>query len=355
MEHFHISATGHSLNYLPEYIATRHGFFAEQNLNVTVTVPKPWDRVLDELNDQTPTANAALGGIWVPSMYRNRSTHYTTFAQLSNRCPLALVKRGSSAGWAFSNQNMAGRTVLLKSGNGASVGIYFKMLLREHGIEPESVRYVQDLEGPMLSELFQGGLGDFFVVDVISARAMARRDSNFSVAMEFCTDGGEIPWSVYYTKTTSMTPQVVDAQRRFCVALQKGMDWVQQHDAESFRDELAQIFPALPIDIVVDMVNVYRKCDMWTTTSVSRYGFDRWQKGISDGSLIEQPLDYDVMVQNGAGIAPQSKEQALNVDAQVQHGATKPQRESLGTGGLLESELKTGAGDHGHGKTVVVA
>jgi len=327
MEHFHISATGHSLNYLPEYIATRHGFFAEQNLNVTVSVPKPWDRVLDELNNQTPTANAALGGIWVPSMYRNRSTHYTTFAQLSNRCPLALVKRGSSTGWSFNAQHMAGCTVLLKSGNGASVGIYFKMLLREHGIEPESVRYVQDLEGPMLSELFQGGLGDFFVVDVIFARAMAARDANFSVAMEFCTEGGEIPWSVYYTKTTSITPQVVDAQRRFCVALQQGMDWVQQHDAESFRDELAEIFPALPIYIVVDMVNVYRKCEMWTSTQVSRYGFERWQKGIADGSLIQQALEYDVMVQNGAPTVHESKKQVSKTDEKIvqQHSTIKPQ------------------------------
>lgn len=350
MDHFHVSATGHSLNYLPEYIATRHGFFAEQNLNVTVTVPKPWDRVLDELEDRTPTANAALGGVWVPSMYRNRSKHYTTFAQISNRSPLALVKRGASAEWELNKHNMVGRTVLLKSGNGASVGIYFKMLLREHGIDAESVKYIQDLEGPMLSKLFEGGLGDFFVIDVISARALARRDPSFSVAMEFCTDGGEIPWSVYYTKTASMTAKVIDAQRRFCVALQKGIDWVIQHDAESFRDELAQIFSALPVDIVVDMVNVYRKCGMWTTTCVSRYGFERWQKGICDGSLIEQPLYYDDMVQNGV----ESEEQAPDIDAMGQRSAMQPQRKSRGAG-RWESELKSSAMHHEHGKTVVVA
>ena len=296
MDNFHVSATGHSLNYLPEYIAKRHGFFAEQGLNVTVTVPKPWDLVLHELNDRTPTANAALGGIWVPSMYRNRSTSYTVFAQVSNRSPLALVKRGSSKGFKLCKEEMVGRTVLLKSGNGASVGLSFKMLLREHGIDPNTMKFVQDLGGPMLSELFQGGLGDFFFVDAISARAMAKRDPGFSVAMEMITDGGEIPWSVYYTRTDALTPKVLDVQRRFCIALGKGMDWVLQHDAESFQDELAEIFPALPIDIVVDVTNVYRKNEMWTTPVVTRQGFDRWQKGIADGSLVEHSLTYETMV-----------------------------------------------------------
>jgi ABC-type nitrate/sulfonate/bicarbonate transport system substrate-binding protein len=70
MQPFNLTATGYNLNYLPEYIALRHGFFREQGLDVTVTIPTPWDGVLDALADKT--ADMALGGIWVPSMYRSR-------------------------------------------------------------------------------------------------------------------------------------------------------------------------------------------------------------------------------------------------------------------------------------------
>ena len=60
MQTFHISATGHSLNYLPEYVAVDQGFFEEEGLRVTAEVPSPWDRVLDDIG--TGKAQAALGG-----------------------------------------------------------------------------------------------------------------------------------------------------------------------------------------------------------------------------------------------------------------------------------------------------
>ncbi|KAI1370793.1 periplasmic binding protein-like II [Hypoxylon crocopeplum] len=292
---FHVAATGHSLNYLPEYIANRRGFFKEQGLEVTVSVPRPWDLVLDELADGT--ADAALGGIWVPSMYRNRVKEYTVFAQLSNRAPLALVTRGETDG--FKVADMAGRTVLMKSGNGASVGLFLKMLLRENGVDPKSVDYIQDLDGVMLGNLFQGGMGDYFFTDNVSARAMAKRNPEISVVMEMVTDGGDIPWSIYYHETATITPVVLDAQRRFCAALIKGVDWIMQHDAESFQDELAALFPAAPVDILVNLTNVYRRDGMWKSPSVSHHGFERWQRGIADGRLVKEPLPYETVVNSG--------------------------------------------------------
>ncbi|CAK7224518.1 hypothetical protein SCUCBS95973_005544 [Sporothrix curviconia] len=304
---FHIAATGHSLNYLPQYIADRRGFFQEQGLALSVSVPSPWDNVLEELADGT--AAAALGGIWVPSMYRHTATSYTTFAQLANRCPLALVQRGPAPAAAdkstFQLADVVGKTVLLKSGNGASVGLYFKMLLREQGIDPAAVHFVQDLAGPMLSTLFQGGMGDYFLIDVVSARVMAAKNPGVSVVLEMATagGGGDIPWSVYYCETASIAlPGVADAQRRFCLALEKGMQYVLQHDAETYKADLAALFPAVPVALLVEMANIYRANKMWTSSAVSRHGFERWQQGIADGCLTKQPLPYEEMVANGIAV-----------------------------------------------------
>ena len=297
LERFHVAATGHSLNYLPEYIAQRHGFFHEQGLDVTVSVPSPWDFVLKELADGT--AAAALGGIWVPSMYHGRVRNYTAFAQVANRAPLAIVGRRRD-GEQFKLEDTVGRTVLMKGSNGASVGLFFKMLLRENGIDPKAVEFIQDLDGAMLGELFAGGMGDYLLVDNLSARALVARNSErLEVAFETVTKGKEIPWSVYYRETDNITPAVLDAQERFCVALGKGMDWVLAHDAESFRDELAEIFPKFPIDIVVDLCNTFRRDGMWTVPTVSRKGYERWQRGIADGHLTPKPLAYEDIVNDG--------------------------------------------------------
>lgn len=288
MQPFHLTATGYNINYLPQYIAERHGFFREEGLDVTVTIPTPWDGVLDALADGS--ADMALGGLWVPSMYLNRVQTYTVFAQIANRCPLALLRRTSCE--KFSLKDVIDKTVLMKSIGGASVGLFFKMLLRENGIDPRSVDYIQDLDGLMLGNLFQGGMGDFFVTDILSAKVIAARNPNVSVAMEMVLHG-EVPWSVYYQQTSKITQGGREKMQRFCNGLDKGIQWVLKHDAESFRDELAELFPKAPVEDVMQVVNLFRQNGMWTTTNVPRAAFDRWQRGQADARFIEKPLTYE--------------------------------------------------------------
>jgi NitT/TauT family transport system substrate-binding protein len=295
---FPLTATGFNLNYLPEYIALRHGFFKEQGLDVTVTIPVPWDGVLDHLAEGS--AKMALGGIWVPSMYRERVQNYTVFAQIANRAPLAILKRGSAEG--FKITDLAKSTILMKSGGGASVGLFTKMLLRENNIDARAVDYVQDLDGVMLGNLFQGGMGDYFVTDHLSALAMVAKNPKVSIVVEAVTQG-DIPWSVYYQETQKITPELLDAQKRFCIALNKGIDWVMSRDAESYRDELAEILPSVPTDVAVSVTNSFRRNNMWTTTSVNRQGFERWQVGLKDAGLVKEPIAYTNLVNDGPASA----------------------------------------------------
>lgn len=303
MQPFHLTATGYNLNYLPEYIALRHGFFHEQGLDVTVKIPTPWDGVLDELS--TDRAELALGGAWVPSMYYGRVQNYTIFGQIANRCPLAIIRRTSST--AFKLTDIVGQTVLMKSIGGASVGLFFKMLLRENGVDPYQVDYIQDLDGVMLGNLFQGGMGDYFVTDNLSARIMAARNPNVSIALE-CVTQGEVPWSVYYQETEKITPEALAVQGRFFLGLQKGIDWVLANDAESFRDELAELFPAAPIDVVVGLTNSFRREGMWRSVVVPPTAFERWQQGLTDARLVKEPLTYDSMVNDAPAVAARNKE-----------------------------------------------
>ncbi|KAF2159321.1 hypothetical protein M409DRAFT_37958 [Zasmidium cellare ATCC 36951] len=335
MQPFRISATGYNLNYLPEYIALRHGFFRDQDLQVSVTVPVPWDGVLDALAEKT--ADIVLGGIWVPSMYRGRVQNYTAFAQIANRCPLAILRRTSSKEFALAD--VANKAVLMKSGGGASVGLFFKMLLRENGIDARSVDYIQDLDGVMLGDLFQGGMGDYFVTDNLSALAMVSRNPDVEIAMEAVTQG-EIPWSVYYYLSDTTTAAHLDAQRRFCLALNRGIEWVLAHDAETFRDVLADLFPNVPVDVAVKVTNQFRANGMWTSTRIPRKAFDRWQRGLGDARLVGEPLAYEDIVDDGAAASAENEGQAA---VKKMKGSFKPgcEMNSMGRDGPKGVEVTT--------------
>jgi len=286
MQNFHVSATGHSVNYLPEYVANCQGFFADQGLTVSVTVPKPWDLVLDELG--SGQADAVLGGIWVPSMHLGRNVRYTPFAQVAARAPLAIVGRESAD--EFEWAKLPGKVISMKGSNGASVGLFTKLLLRENGIDPASVGFVQDLDGLMLSRLFVGGMGDYLVIDYPSALALEASGGGHVVASLPIT-GGNVPWSVYYSEGESDAGRL-DIQKRFVLALERGMNWILEREAEHYRDFLATTFPHADPDLLVGVVDTYRANGMWTTPRIDEAAYDRWQRGIADGHLIEAPIGY---------------------------------------------------------------
>lgn len=287
---FHISATGHSLNYLPEYVAVREGFFEAAGLRVTAEVPKPWDLVLEAL--RKGTAQAALGGIWVPSMYLGRSSRFTPFAQVAARAPLAVVGRERANDFAW--ENLPGKVVLMKGSNGASVGLFFKLCLRERGIDPGRVGYIQDLDGAMLSELFHGGMGDYLVIDYPNALRM-EADGRGHVVQALAVDGNDVPWSVYYAEGKSSAERQ-DIQSRFAGALHLGMRWIDDRDPEDYADFLGATFPGLPLPILIAAARTYVANGMWTTPHIDPAAYQRWQRGIADGHLITAPIPYDRLI-----------------------------------------------------------
>jgi NitT/TauT family transport system substrate-binding protein len=74
------------------------------------------------------------------------------------------------------------------------------------------------------------------------------------------------------------------------------MRWIMDRDAEGYGDFLARTFPRFAPELLVDLVNAYRRNGMWTTPRIDRAAYDRWQKGIADGYLIDAPIDYDKLI-----------------------------------------------------------
>jgi len=294
MIHFHVAATGHSLNYLPQYVALEQGFFAENDLAVRISVPKPWDLVLQALREGN--AQAALGGIWVPSMYFGRSTHFKAFAQLSNRAPLAVVGRERPEDFVWSN--VQGKTVSMRGSNGASVGLFFKQVLRENQVDPRDVGFIQDLDGAMLAELFIGGMGDYLVIDYPGAMRMQAQGQGF-VVNALAATGGDIPWSVYYDRVlpdAQAQARQQHIQARFVAALTRALHWLQAHEPEDYADFLVKTFPNLPRDLLVRAARDYKAWGMWRTTEIGRSAFERWQHGMVAGHIISTPIAYEDLV-----------------------------------------------------------
>ena len=64
-------------------------------------------------------------------------------------------------------------------------------------------------------------MSDYFVTYNLSALAIVLQNSKVSIAMEMVTEDN-VPWNMYYLETAIITPDILDAQKRFCISLTKG-------------------------------------------------------------------------------------------------------------------------------------
>jgi len=186
----------------------------------------------------------------------------------------------------------------MRGSNGASVGLFFKQILRENQIDPRDVGFIQDLDGAMLAELFIGGMGDYLVIDVPGARAMEARGEGF-VVDELAQSAGDVPWSVYYDKVLpsgEAQERQTEPQAKFVAGLTRAMAWIEATKIEDMADFLGQTFPNLPLEILLKTAADYKLWGMWRSTTIGQAAHQRWQTAMAAGHIINAPIAYDDLI-----------------------------------------------------------
>jgi len=293
MTSYHVSATSHWPNYLPEYVAVENGYFADEGLEFSRDAPDDWTEVLRSLADGS--AQAVLGGLWVPAMYHGRGHDFIAFAQLNARNPKAIVTREPQPD--FQLADLKGKLVLAPGAGGTAPYMHTAGLIRQAGIDVSDIRFIRDLSGQTLSDLYAGGLGDAIIVDLVNAHLLEHKGLG-SIAYRHAGAGGAMPNSVYYT-LPHLIGEPDSAPWQFTRAIQRAMNWMNDHDGEDCTDLLTRYWPKLPLDVLIASVDDLKRSGIWTDVRIDPDGFDSWMSILAGEWLIDQPLSYRDIVDPG--------------------------------------------------------
>lgn len=305
MERFHISATSHWSNYLPEYVAKEQGFFEEAGLDFTREAPDEWTHVLE--HHRSGRADAVLGGLWVPAMYHGRGREYVAFAQINATNPKVLLGRASDPD--FTLADLVGKLVLAPGAGGTAPYMHTAGVIAASGVDVASVDFLRDLGGGTYAELFRGGLGDYLVTDAVNGAIAEAQGWGHVVYRHWSV--GHMPNSVYYAHREQIGDDASSPYWRFTAALQKAMDWLRDHDAEEVRPLLAREWPGVDIDVHVNAVNILRGSGAWENVLVGRDGYEEWMRILQEGKLLTQIPAYESLIDTRPGVAALAASEAL--------------------------------------------
>lgn len=286
---FTVAATQHAPNYFPEYLAKRLGFFEAEGLDVVNIAPPDWTDVLSHLD--AGTADLVLGGIWVPAMYHGRGREFVAVAALNSRNPKVLVTRPGER--VTSWRDLEGKIVLAPGAGGTAPYVHTAGLMRKAGVDMSKVRWVRDLSGSVMTELFLNGHGDALITDAVNGKKLENA-GKVTIAIRHDESGGLMPNSVYYTHKERIEKD--DAIWRFCRGLNKAYVWLRENSASSAVDVVSAEFPHEQTDQLVQTIDELRSRGIWEDIRISKTGFDEWIRIQREDGLLSVPVPYDSLV-----------------------------------------------------------
>ncbi|MFE4422051.1 ABC transporter substrate-binding protein [Streptomyces sp. NPDC056817] len=289
-----MTSTGWNPNYLPQNVAEDTGLFAEQGLQVIRRPQDPWEGVLTDL--ASGEADVALGGLWVPAMYHGTARDLVAVGQLNGRYAQAIVTRAGSGEFDWSW--LRGKTMVVPGAGGTAGYTFIAGLMREAGVDPAATRFVRDLSTEMLTELFEGGLGDALLANLVTGADLQHRGVGV-MSLLLADVGGPIPNSVYYVRRDRLD-ELSDRLGRFLTAVQGAMNQLVNTQADDLTKLALTLFPDVDPAVLRTVTGHLLSTRTWESVRIDRAAYDRWIAFQYDVPLLRAPIPYDGLVDTRA-------------------------------------------------------
>lgn len=288
-----LNEVAHSIFYAPMYVAIEEGYFMEEGIDITLVTGFGADKTMTAVL----TDEAQIGFMGSESTiytYTGGTEDYVVnFAQLTQRAGNFLVSREPIDN--FSWDMLKGKNVL-GGRPGGMPQMVFEYILQKNNIDPSvDVNINQSIDFGSTAAAFSGGDADFTVEFEPHATSLEEKGDGYVVA-SLGEDSGYVPYTAFCAKKSYLesNPQIIQA---FTNALQKGMDYVQNHTPEEIAKIIAPQFAETDIDTLTTIVNRYYEQDTWKENLIfDKEAFDLLQNILEGSGVLESRVPYEDLV-----------------------------------------------------------
>lgn len=288
-----LNEVAHSIFYAPMYVAIEEGYFAEEGIDLTLVTGFGADKTMTAVL----TGEADIGFMGSESTiytYAGGTEDYVVnFAQLTQRAGNFLVSRESIDD--FSWDMLIGKNVLGGRAGGMPQMV-FEYILKKNNIDPATdVNIDQSIDFGSTAAAFSGGDADFTVEFEPHATALEAKGDGYVVA-SLGKDSGYVPYTAFSAKKSYIeaNPEIIQA---FTNALQKGMDYVQNHTPQEIAQIISPQFEETDIDTLTTIITRYYEQDTWKENLIfEKDAFDLLQNILEQSDVLEKRVPYEDLV-----------------------------------------------------------
>lgn len=173
----------------------------------------------------------------------------------------------------------------------------FEYILRKNDIDPKAdLEIDQSIDFGSTAAAFTGDTSSDFTVEFEPSATALEKEGNGYVVASLGVDSGYVPYTSYSAKNSLLekNPQLIQS---FTNALQKGMDYVQDHTPEEIASVIKPQFPETDLDTLTTIVTRYHEQDTWKENLLfEQDSFELLQDILEDAGELKARVSYEDLV-----------------------------------------------------------
>ena len=288
-----LNEVAHSIFYAPMYAAIEEGYFEEEGIDLTLVCGFGADKTMTAVISGEADIGFMGSEASIYTYAEGATDHVVNFAQLTPRAGNFLVAREEMPDFTW--EDIKGHLVL-GGRKGGMPEMVFEYILKQNGIDPGTdLEINQNIDFGSTAAAFSEGQGDFTVEFEPGATTLESEGKGYVVA-SLGEDSGYVPYTAFSAKQ-SYIDENPDVIQGFTNALQKGMDYVQDHTPEEIAAVIEPQFPETDLETITTIVTRYYDQDTWKSNLIfEESSFDLLQDILESAGELEERVPYDDLV-----------------------------------------------------------
>lgn len=282
----------HSIFYAPLYVAIENGYFEEEGLDIELILTSGADKVSAAVLSNTVEIGFA-GPESAIYVYKNGEEDYlVTFAGLTKRDGQFIVSREKIDD--FSIEDLYGKEILVGRTGGMPALNFINGVKNSNG-EIDKIDVNTSVDFASLSGTFISGVGDF--VNLFEPNATKLENEGLGYVVGSIGElSGEMPYTAFYARK-SYIEKNEETIKKFNNAINKGLNYVVQHNDQEVAQAILNQFPDNSLNEVEMIVKRYRDADSWLeNTTIYEDTYKNLENIMIDNKLLDEYVPFDQLV-----------------------------------------------------------
>ena len=289
-----VAEVAHTIFYAPQYVALEKGYFKEAGIDLELILTPGADKVSAAVlsGDVEIGFAGAESAIYVYK--QDEGDYLQLFAGLTKRDGQFIVSRKEIKD--FKLEDLYNKEILVGRSTGMPA-LNFLNALKKNNIDTNKINVNTAVEFSALSGSFIGGVGEFVNLFEPNAAALVKQGYGHVVASVGMLSG-EVPYTAFYARK-SYVKNHKDIVKKFTDAINKGIKYTLDNDAEVVAKDIINQFPDTSVKDLAEMIKRYKKYDCWLASPYISEGlFTNLEDFLIDFNLLDEYVPYEDLVNN---------------------------------------------------------